>query len=610
MQDPRIASAVIRAAEIAGLGVVVIVPGDAGESSVFVSERAAEIMGYPPADAGGSGSVELRRHVSRLHEDWLERSRSQNKWEAVLEQRAGTRVPVEIAFSSLDLDGRTAAVTFISELSKRHRTEAELEQSEARFRELIETAPDGVGIIQDGRFVYANARAAAIFGFDSVKDLTERTLDQLFEAGDVALMGQRIRKMLTDGTRFPPYVYTCIRGNGGRVRVEVTSIPTRHAGRPAVLGFARDVTDRTRMEAQLAQADRLIALGTLAAGVAHEINNPLTFFYLRLDALERWLDRLPAELRQEAVAQLVELRGGADRVTRIVRDLRTFSRSADQPRAAVDLREVFAFVERITVSEHKHRAALSIDCENVPAVRGESGRLEQVFLNLVLNALQAMPEGGPGDKTVLVRARPDGDGVLVEVADNGPGMPPEVAERVFDPFFTTKPVGIGTGLGLSICHGIISQLGGEISVESSPGVGTTFRVRLPASAPGESQADARRRVLILEDDAEEAASLCAMLSERYDVIAVGDRAAAETALTDGAAVDVILCDLMREDLASVELYQCIAAERPELCRRFVFLTGGVLTERAARFLAEVSSPRVVKPFSASTLSHALEEAQR
>ena len=614
MTDPRIADAVISAADIAGVGVTALIPRVGGGSRLFVSARAAEIMGYPLDELAdlplfATIASEERPHAEALLQSWLDGGLRSGRVETAFATKDGRRVPVEIAFTAIELEGSTAAVTFIFELSAKRRAEADLQRSEARFRELIEHAPDGVGIIQDGRFVYANARATVILGFPSAEALCAKPMSELFEAADYALMGARIRSMLTEGRDFPPHVYTCIRADGARVRVEVLSIPTEHQGRPAVLGFARDVTDRTRMEAQLAQADRLVALGTLAAGVAHEINNPLTFFYLRLDALERWLGRLPDGLRGEAAQQLIELRGGADRVTRIVRDLRTFSRSSDQPRGPVCLAEVFAFVERITTSEHKHRATLDIDAGGVPAVLGEQGRLEQVFLNLVLNALQAMPDRGPDQNRVSVRARVEGDRVVVEVSDNGPGMAPEVAARVFDPFFTTKPVGIGTGLGLSICHGIVSQLGGEIAVESAVGVGTTFRVVLPRPSAGETGEDRRRSVLVVEDDALLARTVTSMLADQHEVSVVPDGASAVQALSSRTP-DAILCDLVMPGMSGVDLYEHVMTARPELARRFVFMTGGVLTERSARFLDSMSAPRVLKPFSAETLRTALDEVLR
>jgi PAS domain S-box-containing protein len=614
MLDSVSGDALIRAADAAGLGICAFVPEPPDGQWLFVNERAAGLLGYTAAELRKLRPLDTVVPAARaeagedLHR-FLAGEATSGRLRTLLLHREGRAIRAELAYTSMNDAGRPAAVAFVSEVPDATLTSSELRRSEARFRELVELAPDGVGIIQDGHFAYANTRAATILGFESPHALCDTPLSELFEAGDYALMSERIRTMLTERRRFPPYAYTCIRRDGVRVRLEVLSSPTEHRGRPAVLGVARDVTERTRMDAQLAQVDRLHALGTLAAGVAHEINNPLTFFYLRLDALERWVGRLPEELRAHAAEQIGELRGGAERVTRIVRDLRTFSRSADQPRGPVELREVFAFVERITQSEHKHRAAFEVSVEDVPPVLGEQGRLEQVFLNLVLNALQALPDGEPDRSWVRLRARHDGDEVIVEVADNGPGMAADVAARIFDPFFTTKPVGVGTGLGLSICHGIVNQLGGSITVESSPGVGTTFQIRLPTASIGDRVDEPRRSVLVVEDDELVAGVVMNMLGERHDVVQAADGETAIRALA-GRRFDVVLCDLVMPGMTGEDLYERVRTTHPEQAIRFVFMTGGVLTERTARFLDSVSAPRVLKPFSAETLARAVDEILR
>ncbi|MFO0572319.1 MAG: PAS domain S-box protein [Polyangiaceae bacterium] len=614
MLDPELAEAVLRAADVAGIGVTGFVPDAQGGRYLFASRAAADMLGYSVDELVQSVrpnaviAASARETAEAYLASWLEGRLRTGLLEIELVRKDGGLVPVEVAFTSTEWQGETVAVSFLFERSQRRSAELALRESEARFRDLIEHAPDGIGIIQDGRFVYANARAAHIFGYPSPSVLKTKRLEQLFEASDVALMGARIRSMLLDGARFPPFVYTCIRADDARVKVEVTSIPTLHAGRPAALGFARDVTERTRMDAQLAQADRLVALGTLAAGVAHEINNPLTFFYLRLDALERWLLRLPESVRAEGKAQLDELRDGAERVTRIVRDLRTFSRSADQPRGPVALAEVFAFVERITRSEHQEKALVVVECDEVPNVWGEQGRLEQVFLNLALNALQAFVRRDPEHNRVWLRARAQGDDVIAEVTDNGPGMAPDVAARVFDPFFTTKPVGVGTGLGLSICHGIVNQLGGEIGVESELGNGSTFRLRLPRC---DSNADAlQRRVLLVDADPESLAVLRGELGRDYDFAHALSRQQAAERLAEMPDFAAFVVDLTSAGSGGVELFEDVRKATPELSRRFVFLTGEVHTDQVDRFLGGVSAPRVRKPVSGDALRAALKQAAR
>ena len=234
-------------------------------------------------------------------------------------------------------------------------------------------------------------------------------------------------------------------------------------------------------------ADRMASVGTLAAGVAHEINNPLAFILANVEfAL--------AELRgrggraTEVLRALGEARDGGLRVREIVRDLKAFSRAGRGGQRAVDLRRVLQSALGLAQNEIRHRARLEVDVGDIPPVMGSEHRLGQVFLNLLINAAQAIPEGRAAENVVraITATAPDGR-ALVEISDTGTGIPPDVLPRIFDPFFTTKPVGVGTGLGLSICHGIVSGLGGEIHVESTLGRGTTFRVLLAAARPARAR---------------------------------------------------------------------------------------------------------------------------
>jgi CheY-like chemotaxis protein len=231
-------------------------------------------------------------------------------------------------------------------------------------------------------------------------------------------------------------------------------------------------------------------------------------------------------------------------------------------------------------------------------------------LNLVLNAFQAMVGGDASTNRVTISARTQGQRVLIEVSDNGPGMPAEVAARIFDPFFTTKPVGVGTGLGLSICHSIIGQLGGEISVQSTPGSGTTFRLMLPVATAPTARVGRARGVLLIESDEEAVARVRSALADGDDLVVVEDAAKAREALTDAAKFDVVLCDLVVPSLSGVDLYESTLAERPEVARRFVFMVGGVLTERASRFLEAASRPLVHKPVSVEALRLVLDDFAR
>jgi signal transduction histidine kinase len=240
-----------------------------------------------------------------------------------------------------------------------------------------------------------------------------------------------------------------------------------------------------RTESQLVQAGTLSALGQMVAGVAHEINNPLAYVLANLEHVQERLEQLEGEFpgRLGELRDVVrEARHGADRVRRIVRDLRAFCRVDEEERGPIDVNRVLEMAVNLAWNEIRHRARFVKDLGAVPSVEANEARLGQVFLNLLVNAAQAIPQGAAERNQIRVTTRTDdGNGVVVEIADTGCGIPKENLGRIFDPFFTTKAIGVGTGLGLSICQGIVGALGGHIGVESDVGCGTTVRVALPSA---------------------------------------------------------------------------------------------------------------------------------
>ncbi|MBI2394132.1 MAG: response regulator [Deltaproteobacteria bacterium] len=370
-----------------------------------------------------------------------------------------------------------------------------------------------------------------------------------------------------------------------------------------MLAFSRDVTERVAMQEQLARNDRLSALGTLAAGVAPEINNPLTFVLLAVEALERTLEEALGPAPAARVGELLdEIRHGASRVASIVRDLSAFARFDDEARGPVDLRAVLATAERLVARHLRGRALLVTTFDDPPFVLGNAGRLEQVFVNLLINSAQALPEGAPGNRIELRAGRTAEGRASITVRDNGPGIPADIAGRIFDPFFTTKAPGFGTGLGLSICHRIVTQHGGEIRVENDHG--TLVRVTLPAALeeparPGSSTGDdapVRRRLLVVDDEPALLLTLHCLLDADHDVVtAAGGREALGHMLED-PPFDLVLCDLAMPDLDGPDLYDQVRRRRPELADRFVFMTGGAYTNKFKSFV-ECSGRRcLIKPF--------------
>ncbi|SEM36194.1 PAS domain S-box-containing protein [Stigmatella aurantiaca] len=371
------------------------------------------------------------------------------------------------------------------------------------------------------------------------------------------------------------------------------------SGRPVRLsGTAQDITERKVLEMRLAVADRMAALGTLAGGVAHEINNPLTFITNNLLYLEENLGtQAAAQLphHEELRKALADAREGANRVRTIVKDLRTFSRVEDARRVPVDVHQGLDFAINMAAPELRPRARLVRDYGPVPPVLGDETRLGQVFLNLLVNAAQAIPEGNPEAHSVTVRTRVGASGqVEVEIRDTGSGMKPEVLARIFEPFFTTKPVGVGTGLGLSICHGIIVALGGRISAWSEVGQGTAFTVTLPATeappavpeerTPAPSRG-ARARVLLIDDEPLVASSIRRTLKDSYDITMLLGMEALQR-LLGGETFDAIVCDLAMPDITGMELHDRLREHRPDMAARMIFLTGGAFTPRAQAFIGQ------------------------
>jgi signal transduction histidine kinase/CheY-like chemotaxis protein len=409
-------------------------------------------------------------------------------------------------------------------------------------------------------------------------------------------------------------VYRLNRPDGETVVIEVTAVQEiDFDGAPAMLFVAVDLTEREKLQQRLLFSGRMASVGTLASGVAHEINNPLAFVLANVGFVLEELQG-PAPLtqaqRDECVKALSDVEEGAKRVQRIVRDLRTFSRSDEEQRGPVDLHAVLESSLAIAQNELKHRAKLVRELQPVPAVIANPTRLGQVFLNLLLNAAHAIPEGAAGTHEVRVRTRLEPRGAIVEVEDTGSGMTPEVRKRIFDPFFTTKPQGEGTGLGLAICHGIITGLGGDIEVETQPGQGSTFRVLLPpaaapalqaAGAPAAATTSRRGKVLVIDDEQLVCNSVRRTLGAEHDVEAATRVADALARFDAGARYDVILCDVMMPELSGMELLHALEQKVPAQAKRVVFLTGGAFAPKAVAFLAAVQNVVLEKPYSPAAL---------
>jgi len=366
------------------------------------------------------------------------------------------------------------------------------------------------------------------------------------------------------------------------------------------------------MEAQLRRAQKLEALGRLAAGIAHEINNPLAFVIANLQYVRRAIDLPPEELAraplEELSSALAEACVGGERIKQIVRDLKAFAQPHDESLAVVDVRPVLDFSLKMAAAEIRRRAQLVTRFEEVPAVWAISGRLEQVFVNLLVNAAQAIAPGAVDQNQIRVTVRTLDDDVAVEISDTGAGIPPANLDRIFDPFFTTKPVGVGTGLGLSICHSIVTAFGGDLTVESEEGKGSTFRVTLPhATRAGESEpshAPALRlpqpaRLLVVDAEPSVAKAIRRVLSGHK--VQTADGGVEALALVAAHPFDLVLYDIMTRDLPPADMYRRLQEAGRGLEKKLVLTAAGALGPELARLVAEAGIPCVDKPFDAGEI---------
>jgi PAS domain S-box-containing protein len=482
----------------------------------------------------------------------------------------------------------------------------------ARFRAVLDQAGETILVIdpRTNGLVDVNDTACRTLGYTR-QELLEKSIGDI-QVGSAPWQDRALSE-LSESTLAAEQMYRTMDNN--TFPVEVTASLRRFMGQNYLVVVAREITERKQLEAQLAQSDRLASVGVLAAGVAHEINNPLVYI---MNNLSYVLTHMPDGF-DELASALREARSGAERVRDIVKDLKTFSRSDSEKMEPMDVRTILDSAIKVAHNEIRHRAQLVRHYDEIPAVDANT-RLGQVFLNLILNAAHAIGEGDVANNQITVEvARNDGQNqVVVRINDTGVGIPGDRLSKIFDPFFTTKPVGVGTGLGLSICRNITEALGGHIEVTSEVGVGSTFTVSLPYSvqrSAGAIQPSSRPpaqttrslRVLVVDDDVFVARSIRRLLRPQHDVtLALSGRQA--LGLIRNSDYDVIFCDVMMPEMTGMELHAAVSKQNHKLSERFVFITGGPFTPEARQLFDAVTNPCIQKPFTPTDLANVLESA--
>jgi len=491
------------------------------------------------------------------------------------------------------------------------------------FRRFIDGLRDSVAIDEGGVITYLNPKFLEHLGLENEESALGRSMSELLEcelhSSEQAQLSSAIDSARTRADGALTELRLAFSRAGERV-YEVT-IHTQQPPSGTVLVFTlKEVLTAHGVRAALEHTDRLASLGTLAAGVAHEVNNPLAYVVSNLGYSIEQIIRIRSQLTTTPLPEgikdefnenltriceaLEEAGEGTDRVARIVQGLKSFSRSEGESKGPVNLQEVLNSAVNMAENEIRYRAQLERAFGETPLVFGNEARLVQVFVNLLVNAAQAIPEGSPQSHRIRVSTSIAANGsVIAEVSDTGVGIPSEMVDRIFDPFFTTKPIGVGTGLGLSICHGLVHALGGNISVVSEERRGTTFRVELMPAEPRELRratisdrpSASRGELLIIDDEPLVLRAFRRTLASQHNILTVNDAAKALDMIEKGQAFDLIFCDLMMPGMTGMDFHALLRQADPELAERVVFLTGGAFTSSAREYLNSVPNRALEKP---------------
>ncbi len=511
--------------------------------------------------------------------------------------------------------------------------ESALYESRQALRGVLDSVPQRV-FWKDRHSVYlgCNRPFAADMGFADPNDVVGKTDDDATWKASADLYRRDDREVIRSGEARLNYEEPMEFADGRKGWLRTSKIPLRgrDGGVVGLIGTYEDITEHRRLEAQHQHAQRLQSIGTLAAGMAHEINNPLTYVTGNIEICREWLQSAIAQLRRhidapldaracESVLQgLLELdeplrdaTEGADRVRRLVLDIKRMAHTDDTPRTPRDLLGIVETAIKMTAHAVRHAAVLRTSFAKIPLVDGAEGPLVQVFTNLLLNAADAIGVGRAEVNEITVTSFTDDAGwACVEVRDTGPGVRPEVLPRIFDPFFTTKRVGSGMGLGLSTSHSIVTSFGGRLTVESPPGSGAVFRVSFPPAAAGAvpgappsqpTLPHRRGKVLVIDDESAVATAMGRMLRNQHDVTVLTDAREALSMIAAGSSYDLIFCDLMMPNLSGVEVYDLMAATNKVQASKIVFMTGGAFTAASQDFLDRIGGVHITKPFTAETV---------
>jgi PAS domain S-box-containing protein len=614
------------AAEDAGVGISMTIADGKSLQTVYASDAAHRVLGLvnprTPRDslttilAADAASPELAAHVSAF----LASGASPPSYATKILRDDGQIRTIEVGLGPFSVEGVPAVVAFIADVTDSLQEAESLKKSGERFRTLVESIPEAIFMTRGTTLTYANRAFIQLFGIPEDPSTSDVDLLELLHADDAARFSTLVEELSPGTSRQAEFQMVSRDGRGVTLEVSAMGIDV---GEPGALFLGHDATARREFEMQLLQVDRLEVLGTLAAGMAHAINNPLSYTVLNLEHVTRHMRDLgtDSDYYAEARVRLAEAHDGAERVAKVVRQMRSLSRARASAPGPADIRAVLDNVLSMIGNEIRYSASLILRYDATPPVWAREGELEQALLSLVLYVARAVPDGAQKTREIRISlgTSASGDAILT-VSDDGLFLPAGAATDLLDPFGSAS-----SGLGLTMSHAVFASLDGRLEVEGMTGGGTVLRVVLPAAGsraveggsraplppartPRPEAAHARARVLVVDDDPGVASTLRAMLEAQHEVKSVESAREGLRLLMGPEEFDVVFCDLVMPEVSGIDLYCALELKRPDRAERLVFMTGGVFTPEAERFLARVQNPRIEKPFSLLRVEQLLAQA--
>jgi two-component system, NtrC family, sensor kinase len=583
------------------------------------NEAGAQLLGWEMEGIVGQAIAEHITPDERAHvasrEDKVLAGETQRYETRIVNHETGEERDVAVSSGPFRMnDEIIGTVATLRDITEPKRAQETLARSEARYRHLVESASDAIVTLDaNGRFTTVNHAAENISGYKR-EELVGQWFAPMLPDDDLPKALGHFQQALSGETGlFESQFYR----KDGEVRtISITySTPQKDE---EVLCLIRDVTDQKMLQEQLIQSEKMSAIGQLVSGVAHELNNPLAGIsaFAQLLLAEK---RFPPDQRTAAETIYSEAR----RASRIVQNLLTFARQHKAEKVPTAINQVLDDTLELRGYELRVRG---IDIrreydESLPDTMADAHQLQQVFLNLITNAEQAMEQKEGHHHRLTVRTRRNGEAIRIEIEDSGAGIPANLIERIFNPFFTTKPTGSGTGLGLSISLGIVREHEGKIWAENAAQAGARFIVEVPVTEPRTSGEHAAvphvatagsdsLRVLVVDDEASVRVSLQRYLSGKGHQVET--TASGEDALVrlKGSKYDAVILDMRMPDLSGEQLYERLRGADPSHAERVIFTTGDLVNEQMRRFLDGTGRPCVPKPFEFASFDQALPAARR